>query len=99
MREVKRIEISPKLIRQAQAGDQEAFAELYRQSGPTVYRTIYSMVQDEDAAWDIHQNAFLLAWQGLAKLEKPEAFLPWLRRIAVREAIKELNKDQPLCFT
>ena len=99
MREVKRIEISPKLIRQAQAGDQEAFAELYRQSGPTVYRTIYSMVQDEDAAWDIHQNAFLLAWQGLAKLGNPQLFLPWLRKIAVREAIRELKKNQPLCFS
>ncbi len=99
MKEMKYIEIAPELVRQAQNGDAAAFTELYQKSGTVIYRTVYSIVRDEDLAWDVHQNAYLLAWQNLSGLEKPELFLPWLRRIAVREAIRELKKDQPLCFT
>lgn len=98
MKEKQRIDIPPELVRRAQAGDQAAFSELYQRSGAAVYRTIFSMVRDEDTAWDIHQNSYLLAWKHLQKLEKPEAFLPWLRRIAVNETVKELQKEQPLRF-
>ncbi len=93
------VEIPRELVLRAQAGDRDAFSELYQRSGAAIYRTICSMVQDEDLAWDIHQNSYIRAYNGLSKLEKPEAFLPWLRRIAVNEAIKALNKTQPLTFT
>ena len=99
MSEAKRMEIAPELVRQAQAGDEAAFNRLYEQTGTAIYRTIFSMVQNEDTAWDVHQNTYLLAWRGLQKLEKPEAFLPWLRRIAVNEAVKTIKKEEPLCFS
>ena len=99
MKEKQRIDIPPELVRRAQAGDQAAFSELYQRSGAAVYRTVFSMVRDEDTAWDVHQNSYLLAWKNLGKLEKPEAFLPWLRRIAVNETVKALQKEQPLRFT
>lgn len=99
MKEKTFVEISPELVRRARNGDSAAFTELYQKSGPSIYRTVYSMVRDEELAWDVHQNVYLLAWQNLSGLEKPELFLPWLRRIAVREAIRELKKEQPLCFT
>ena len=93
------IELPRELVLRAQSGDQEAFGELYQRSGATIYRTIFSMVQNENTAWDIHQNTYLLAYRNLGKLQKPEAFLPWLRRIAVNETVKELNREQPLTFT
>ena len=99
MSEAKRMEIAPELVRQAQAGDEAAFNQLYEQTGTAIYRTIFSMVQNEETAWDIHQNTYLLAWRGLHKLEKPEAFLAWLRRIAVNEAVKELTKEDSLTFS
>ena len=99
MSEKKYVEIAPELVLRAQKGDSAAFTELYQKSGPIIYRTVYSMVRDEDLAWDVHQNAYLLAWQNLSDLGNPELFLPWLRKIAVREAIRELKKDQPLCFS
>ena len=99
MGEAKRIEIAPELVRRAQAGDEAAFNQLYEQTGTAIYRTIFSMVQNEETAWDVHQNTYLLAWRGLHKLEKPEAFLAWLRRIAVNEAVKELTKEDPLAFS
>ena len=99
MKDLQKTEIAPELVLRAQAGDREAFGELYERSAAQLYRSIFSMVREESAAWDIHQNSYLLAWQHLKKLEKPEAFLPWLRRIAVNETVKELQKDRPLNFT
>ncbi len=99
MHELRHIEIAPELVRRAQAGDEAAFNQLYEQTGTAIYRTIFSMVQDEDTAWDVHQNSYILAWRGLNKLENPSAFLPWLRRIAVNEAVKELTKEDSLTFS
>ena len=99
MKNPQKTEIAPELVLRAQAGDREAFGELYQRSAAQLYRSIFSMVREESTAWDIHQNSYLLAWQQLKKLEKPEAFLPWLRRIAVNETVKELQKDRPLNFT
>lgn len=99
MSEKKYVEIEPELVQRAQNGDSAAFIELYQKGGPIIYRTVYSMVWDEDLAWDVHRNAYLLAWQNLSDLGNPQLFLPWLRKIAVREAIRELKKDQPLCFS
>ena len=99
MHELKHIEIAPELVRRAQAGDEAAFNQLYEQTGTAIYRTIFSMVQDEDTAWDVHQNSYILAWRGLNKLENPSAFLPWLRRIVVNEAVKELTKEDSLTFS
>ena len=82
MKEAKYIEIEPELVQRAQNGDSAAFTELYQKSGPIIYRTVYSMVRDEDLAWDVHQNAYLLAWQNLSDLGNPQLFLPWLRKIA-----------------
>ena len=91
--------ISPALVEEARAGDQAAFTELYERTSAMVYRTIRSMVQDEDLVWDVQQDSYLRAWRGLDKLESPGAFLPWLRRIAVNAAAEALNKRAPLTFT
>lgn len=91
--------LSPEWIERAKAGDQAAYTELYRQTSPALYRTIRSMVRDEDLAWDIQQNTYIRAFRALDKLENPAAFLPWLRRIAVNETATVMAKTQPLTFT
>ena len=99
MKTKQRSDLPRELVLQAQAGDRAAFDELYRRSAAAVYRTVVSMVREENTAWDIHQNTYLLAYRNLDKLQDPEAFLPWLRRIAVNEAVKELKRVQPMTFT
>lgn len=91
--------LSPEWIERAKAGDQEAYTELYRQTSPALYRTIRSMVRDEDLVWDILQNTYIRAFRALDRLENPAAFLPWLRRIAVNETATVMAKTQPLTFT
>ena len=91
--------LTPELIRKVQAGDDDAFSAFYHLSSPTVFRTIRSMVRDEALAQDIQQNTYLRAYRGIKQLENPAAVLPWLRRIAVNEAVTELSRKTPLTFT
>ena len=90
--------IPPELVAEARGGDQAAFAELYELTNTALYRTVRSMVRDEDLAWDILQDTYLRAYQSLDKLEADGAFLPWLRRIAVNEAARQMSKQMPVLF-
>lgn len=92
-------EISPELVAKAKTGDQAAFAELYRQTSTELYRSIRAMVHNEDTAWDIQQDTYLRAYQSLGKLSQNEAFLPWLRRIAVNVTASRMSKRLPIPFT
>lgn len=91
--------IPPALVAEAKAGDQAAFTELYQRTSAMIYRTIRSMIGDEELVWDVQQDAYLRAWRSLDTLEAPEAFLPWLRRIAVNTAVNALNKRVPMSFS
>ena len=97
--EASRASISPELVKQARGGDQAAFAELYEQTSAALYRSVRSMVRDEELAWDVLQDSYLRAWQGLDKLKADEAFLPWLRRIAVSVTATKMAQRHSLCFT
>ena len=95
----KKADISPELVAKAKAGDQAAFEELYRQTGAELYRSIRAMVHDEDTAWDIQQDTYLKAYQSLGKLSQNEAFLPWLRRIAVNITVSQMRKRLAIAFS
>lgn len=71
-----RAEIDPALVRQARSGNQAAFAALYEQTNPALYRSVRAMVRDEDLVWDVLQNTWLRAFRSLDRLEADEAFLP-----------------------
>ncbi len=91
--------IDPALVAKAKAGDQSAVTELYEQTYTGLYRSIRSMVHDEDLAWDILQDTYLKAFQNLEKLDADGAFLSWLRRIAVNETARQMSKRLPTTFT
>ena len=90
--------IAPALTARAKAGDQAAYTELYERTYPALYRTICSMTRDEDTAWDILQESYLRAFQSLNKLDANEAFVPWLRRIAVNETARRMARRTPVSF-
>ena len=94
-----RVEIPAELVAEAKAGDQAAFTELFDLTHRAIYRTIRSMVRDEDLVWDIHQDTYLRAFKGLEKLENEASFFPWLRRIAVNVTAKTMAKRVPLPFS
>jgi len=69
-------------VRRAQAGDLEAFEQLFEQYQRGVYNLVFQMVRSESDAADLTQDVFLRAWKALPRLDAPEAFTSWLYRIA-----------------
>ena len=55
------------LVRQAQAGDTEAFDRLVSRSRTRIFGMIYNMVHNEQDAWDLAQDSFLKAWKSIAR--------------------------------
>jgi RNA polymerase sigma-70 factor (ECF subfamily) len=82
------------LVTAAQAGDSHAFTELVQRYYTMVHGLAFSQVQDWDAAEDVSQEAFLLAWTNLANLKQPGAFTVWLRRIVRSAAVNWVRNDQ-----
>lgn len=98
-RETQKEQIPPELVAKAKAGDQAAFSELYQQTSTVLYRSIRSMVHDEDLAWDILQDSYFRAYKSLDQLENNAAFLSWLRRISVNVTATQMSKRLPTPFS
>ncbi len=74
------------LVKQAQAGDAQAFGQLVDRHQPGIFGTLVKMTSDRDLAMDLTQDAFIRAWEQLGTFERRSAFSTWLYRIAVRLA-------------
>ncbi len=71
------------LIRLAQRGDAQAFAELYRAYVDNIYRYIYFRVNAVPVAEDLTADVFMKALEGLPGYQdRATPFLGWLYRIA-----------------
>jgi len=70
------------VVHAARLGDESAFGQLVEEHYRMVHGLALSRTGDWDAAADVTQEAFLLAWANLGKLEHPRAFRAWLCRIA-----------------
>ncbi len=79
--------------------DEAALRFLYESTQDKVTQTVRSMIRDEDAVQDIVQDSFVKAFQNLEKLEKPEYFFAWMRRIASNTALNYLKKKKPVLFS
>lgn len=90
---------SEELIRRARNNDQDALAELYERTYSSVYTAVRTMVSDDDEALDILQDSYLKAFRSLDKLEDPEKFRAWIKRIARNQTIDVLRQKQPIVFS
>ncbi len=69
------------LIRQAQAGDQEAFGSLVERHQCYVYNLALRVVGDPQEAEDLAQEAFVRAWLAIANFRGEAQLRTWLFRI------------------
>lgn len=90
---------TPELIADAIRGDDAALSFLYESTQDKVTQTVRSMIRDEDAVLDIVQDSFVKAFRNLDKLDKPEYFLAWMRRIATNTAVDYMKKKRPVLFS
>lgn len=73
-----------KLVRKTQAGDSDAFAELYTATYQSQYRFAYQYVKDSYLAQDILQEVYILVLKNIHTLKNPRLLSPgFIRLISV----------------
>ncbi len=70
------------LVQAARSGDRAAFDRLVERYVRAVLARQFAWTRDAAAAEDLAQESFLRAWQGLSRLQDPQAFGSWLLSIA-----------------
>tara|TARA_R100001039_G_C1852370_1_gene113199 strand:- start:2073 stop:2588 length:516 start_codon:yes stop_codon:yes gene_type:complete len=85
-------------IRRAQAGDRQAFHQLYQQHIGRVYAVCWRLLGDRQKAEDASQESFIKVWQSLPDFKGDSSFATWLHRIATRTAIDCWRRDKRLSF-
>jgi len=82
----------PKLVKQAQSGNLEAYDELIRRYQERIYATIYHMTSNHEDANDLAQETFIKAFQALKSFKGDSSFFTWVYRIAVNKTINFLKQ-------
>ena len=81
------------LVRQAQQGDKEAFAQLYEAYFDKIYRYIVIKIGNKAEAEDMTQQVFLKAYQSIRSYKwKGVPFSAWLFRIAHNQIVDFFRK-------
>lgn len=83
------------LVRSAQAGNRDAFGELFERFQPTVMAIAMRRLRDHADAQELCQDVFVQAMLKIEQLRTPEAFIGWLRQITVRMAINRAVRRAP----
>ncbi len=77
------------LVARAQAGDQTAFRELYRQHAGRVYALCLRLTGNSGDAEERTQDVFVRLWDKLRSFRGESAFTSWLHRLAVNVVLNE----------
>lgn len=88
-----------KLVRAVQIGSEAAIAELYNGYHNDIYYYILKTLDtthDPDLAADLTQDTFIEILQTIDKLQDPEAFTTWSRRIAYHRCTAYFRKRHEL---
>jgi len=79
------------LIRQAVAGQSEAFCELVRPCERAVFMSAFAVLKNREDAEDAAQDAILKAFARLSKFRGESKFSTWLCRIVINESLMKLR--------
>ncbi len=84
------------LVKQAKAGQEAAFTELYDQFFTKIYRFIFYRVGHKETAEDLAEDVFVKAFGSLSSLEDGSAFESWLYTIARNKVIDYYRSKKAL---
>jgi RNA polymerase sigma-70 factor (ECF subfamily) len=79
-------------LARAQAGDHQAFAQLYSLHKRRIYSLCLRMVGNLAEAEDLTQEAFLQLHRRIATFRGDSAFSTWLHRLAINVVLMHLRK-------
>lgn len=75
-------------------GDQGAFEELVRTYQQAIYRLCFRYAHRTEDAYDLAQDAFLKAYQGLHTFNRRSSFKTWLYRVAINNCINFAQRQK-----
>jgi RNA polymerase sigma-70 factor (ECF subfamily) len=81
-------------IKQAQQGNDEAFARLVETYQTPVFNLCHRMLGEPEAAEDAAQESFLRAYQNLLRYDQTRPFATWLLSIAAHYCIDRLRRKR-----
>ena len=79
------------LVRQAQGGDREAFAQLYDRYFERIYDFVRRTLRNEADAADVTQEVFIKAMASISTLSNPGVFKSWLFTVARNLSITRIR--------
>ena len=81
----------PDLVKLSLAGNDVAFALIMRRHNRLLFRSVRSILKNDDDTQDAVQEAYLRAWRALGSFRFDAKLSTWLVRIAVNEALALLR--------
>ena len=85
-----------RLVEEARAGEERAFAALVYRYENKLIRVIGRFVHDEELARDLAQETFWKVYNRLDSFDTARRFGPWLFRVGVNLALDHLRRHDPL---
>ncbi|QDU56311.1 RNA polymerase sigma factor [Aeoliella mucimassa] len=82
------------LVIRAQQGSEQAVTELVERWQHRLWRFAWRMTDDEQAAWDVLQEAWIVMSRTIGQLEVPAAFPAWAYRITSNKARDWIRRRQ-----
>ena len=82
------------LVRRAQEGYLDAYAELVDRHGRLAYRVALRLLGNHHDAEDVAQDALVAAWQKLPGFKANSSFSTWLYQIVTRRALNWITRTR-----
>lgn len=87
------LNLDENLIRKAQSGDNDAFAQLVQRHSADAYRTAFMVLRNRSEAEDVVQEAFLTCYSKLHSFRMESSFKTWLYRIVANLCYDRLRRQ------
>src|SRR5919107_44467 len=85
-----------RLVEIAHGGDERAFGVLYERHSAAILRYCRSLLRSPQEAEDVTQEVFVLAISALRRGADPDAFRPWLYRVAHNACVSHMRMRRPV---
>ncbi|HEY5362541.1 MAG TPA: RNA polymerase sigma factor [Streptosporangiaceae bacterium] len=82
------------LVKRAQEGHLDAYAELVDRHGLRAYRVAVRLLGNHHDAEDVAQEALVAAWQQLPAFRAESSFTTWLYQIVSRRALTRITRTR-----
>jgi RNA polymerase sigma-70 factor, ECF subfamily len=82
------------LVKRSQRGNTRAFEELVARHRDKIYARAFSMMRNEDDAFDLSQEAWIKGWQRLKQFQGDSSFATWMTRIVINLCLDLMRKQK-----